>query len=485
MGKYISSLFEPTIKLEEQSLEDFSYGTAGYAPGENRSFESRGVTYPYVSLNSYTFGPKEIIRCEIDCTEFIPKLYLKVMLLSSGEFLSKSFPKDGDIVSIYIRGRDDLFKPIRNDYVITSVSTSTQPNTSSDGRGSYVTVAGELNIPGIYDEVIFMERGTSYNVMKDLAKSLGLGFATNEDNTDDEMNWINPNDSTLEFMKHITGAAWKDENSFFTFFIDMYYHLNFINVNDLISYDADTLLALAENTLTGAQFGDDEIKKALVEKCFTNHPNQRQNNFFMKRFKPINESSQISKTYGYAFNPIFYEHSGKEVWQLQAKSLITSGAEKEKIILRGKADDDSYNTLQKYNYVGIQHNGPDHNVHENFYFARAHNLMNNLEMDKLNVEVELNKFNLNIYRYENVPTIFFITNDVKRIKEQNMDVDPDPTKDTDEAVPIAVDKFYTGHYLIKGMTVEYAPSGDESELDAGINETLVLTRREWPSPTNA
>jgi len=487
MGKTIASLFEPTIELDEQVMTDYSYGSAGIDPSAYPANEFRGVDFPHINVNDYTFGAEEIMKFNIDCTGIVPKVFIKVVLATSGEFLSKSMPMDGDIVSVYVRGKDDLFKPIRNDYLITSVSTMATQDTSAEGAGSIISIEGDLNIPGLYDETIFSEQGTSFEVMKKLAEQMGLGFATNEDNTDDEMNWICANDTKLEFMKHVTGAAWKDETSFFTFFIDMYYHLNFVNVNDLITYDASTLLALAENTMSGGQYGEEETGKGLMEKCFTNHSNQRSSNFYVNNFKPINNSSQISKNYGYALNTIFYDHIGKEEWQLQAKSLVTEGAESQKVLLRGRANDDSYNNQQKYNYVGIQYNHSElenSNVHENFYFARAHNMMNNLEMDKVNLEVKINKFNLNIYRYENVPAIFFVTSDIKRMKELSDDEEQvDPTSDDPETVPIAVDRVYTGHYLVKGLTIVFSPTGQESPQDSGITETLVLSRREWPSPS--
>lgn len=482
IDNYIASIIEPTISLDEQSLTDFSYGSAGFRKSTYKSFESRSVDYPYLSINKYTFSREEILKCEIDCTNHIPRIYLKLILTASGEFLSRSFPKDGDLVSFYIRGRDDLFKPIRNDYLITSV-TSNSSNSSVEGRGMIINIEGELNIPGLYDENIYSIDGTSFDTMKFIAQRLGLGFATNETDTDDKMIWINPNVTSLEFMKDIVSAAWKDEYSFFTFFIDVYYNLNFINVNKLISYNADVLLALGENTISSGFYGDDKVSKGLAEKCFVNHPNQNQTNFFIKHYKPINNSSKIAKNHGYATNSIFYDHNEKRYWQLQAKSIITEGSGNERIILRGRAGDDSYNNQQKFRYDGIQYNNPSGNLHNHFYYARAHNLMNNIEMDKLNVEIELNKFNLNIYRYENIPVVLFITNDIKRIQQSNLNADPGiPFQNNEDAVPIALDRFYTGYYLIKGMKIKYCPSGDENITDSGINETLILTRREWPAP---
>jgi hypothetical protein len=483
MDNTIVSLFEPTIKLDELRLKDYSYGTVGGFPEQQqKSIEVRGVEYPHIQINEYIFGSNEILSMEIDTSDILPTIFLKVNLATSGEFLSTSFPKDGDLINLFIRGRDDLYKPIRNDYLITSVSTKTN-NATNEGKFSTIVINGELYVPGLYDELNYAESGTSYEVMKKTAKKLNLGFASNELSTNDDMIWLSAKDSYFEFLKHLIGCAWKDENSFFTFFIDIYYHLNFVNVNPLIKYDAEMLIALAEDPNTSAANNYEYVSKGLENKCLSNHPSSKRTQFFIQSFKPINNSSQIVKTYGYAFNATFFEHNTLRAWQLQGKSLITAGAEKDKILLRGRPFDTKYNTWQKYNFIGLQHSKPEHNTHENFLYSRVHNMMNNLEMDKLNVEAVLNKFNLNLYRYENIPAVFTVTNDLRRMKKLNADSDGDLT--SDDANTLAIDKFYTGFYLIKGFRINYRGVVDNPTGSSNFSQTLILSRREWPSPTGS
>ena len=478
----ISSLFEPSVDLIELKVADYSYRKDAPDASETspKDIEFRGVEYPHIQTEEYIFGAEEILNMTIDSTGILPKISLKVKLETSGIFFTTNFPKDGDLLSVYIRGRDDLFKPIRNDYLITNIDTVAGSQASPEGKGAILFFEGELYIPHLYDNINQAYKGTSFSVMEELAKELHLGFATNEDSTNDEMTWITFN-NRYELMKHISGAAWKDESSFFTFFIDVYYHLNFINVNTLIDYNADVLEALTEDPFTNAGIGDDTVSKGMTEKCINNHPERNNDNFYIKRFKPINRSSEISKKYGYALNIKFFDHESLELWELQAKSLITEGAENDKILLRGRPGDDSYNDQQIDKYIGIQHNKPDHNVHENFYFARAHNLMNNKELEKLNIEAVLNKFNFNLYRYENIPAVFFVTGDIRRIKELNVRMD-DEGKNED-GLSIAIDNFYTGFYLIKGLKIQFKPSiAGQAPRESSFTESLILTRREWPEP---
>ena len=48
-----------------------------------------------------------------------------------------------------------------------------------------------------------------------LADELNLGFASNEDDTSDVMNWINAYDTHFKFIQDVTAHVYKDANSFF------------------------------------------------------------------------------------------------------------------------------------------------------------------------------------------------------------------------------------------------------------------------------
>ena len=61
--------------------------------------------------------------------------------------------------------------------------------------------------------------GSSLNAMKACAKSLGLGFATNEDDTDDKQVWISGHSKLEEYINKTVRRAWKNEKSFFSFLV--------------------------------------------------------------------------------------------------------------------------------------------------------------------------------------------------------------------------------------------------------------------------
>ena len=59
-----------------------------------------------------------------------------------------------------------------------------------------------------------------------------MGFAFNDfDNTNDFQNWLSIGLSGEEFLTHLSEHAWKDETSFFSVWVDLYYNICFDNVN--------------------------------------------------------------------------------------------------------------------------------------------------------------------------------------------------------------------------------------------------------------
>lgn len=477
----IRSLFEPTLELDELAIIDNQYGSNGYTAGV-RPTEIHSVEFPFVQINGYTFLETEVVNLEIETMAFIPIIRITVSLGNNPQFLTTSFPKDGDLVSVFIRGRDDLFKPVRNDYLITSIqSIGTQ---SAEGAGTKLLIEGKLNVPGIYDETSFALSDTSLNVLKELAKDLGLGFATNVELTNDTMPWICANETSENFIKHVAECAWKDEDSFFTVFIDIYYHLNFINVNTQFADETEAMLGLSDNATLAALLSDQKTDKYEVKKIMSNNPNFLNSPFYIKSYKPINKSSDIARRYGYLYNLSFFEHNSLKNWEFPVEPLITEGSAKSKVLLKGRPGEDFYKSQQKNNYVGIQYSYPDHNVHENYYLAKVQNMMNLAEIEKMNLEVSVKRINLNFIRFEKVPLILTITNS-EFVAAKSDDQLQDEFSAEKFSEGLIVDKMYTGFYAIKGYRIKFKRQNpNEVALkNPPIEQIFLLTRREWPSVT--
>ena len=82
-----------------------------------------------------------------------------------------------------------------------------------------------MKIPLMHADVIQgFEAGNSFDHLIECAEGLGLGFASNEDATDDSMPRIIAQQGRDEFINQTTLSAYKDDESFFDTYIDLQYY---------------------------------------------------------------------------------------------------------------------------------------------------------------------------------------------------------------------------------------------------------------------
>jgi hypothetical protein len=497
----IRSLVDPAIPLDTMSIGDLDTGTseqsteaglAGYDKSIQQS-KDLGTNYPFVSINNYIFANTEIETFEINCNSFIPTVRMKAGVKSK-TFTSQAIPKDGDIMSVFIRARNNAFKPIRNDYRITSVR-STDGN--QEGRNAVFTISGELFVPHLYDEIIKSYKGTSYEVLKEIAKELQLGFASNDTETDDSQVWINPGGDYYNLINDIADHAWKDEKSFFNVFIDLYYNLNFVNVNNQFNESTDLdmqlLTNLKFNDSINAELMGKTLEKATgeVPKMLSNWEDLKGTSAYIHYFNMKNASNVVNQEHGYKTYTMFFEQNSEQYWSLFTDPLTTDGAEADKIILKGRATkpgapkEEYWKTQNRYRWEGIQYSAPEGNCHQKYNFAKNWNLRNNAELQKMYVEAQLENGNFNIYRGERLPLIIFVGGD---LRYQTVATPPEAGNVSAAYPPMLPDKFYSGYYMVSGMRINYSPQSKtvSSDINAGespgFTQTMVLTRREWPTP---
>lgn len=502
----IRSLIDPRIFLDELALNDVFLGTSDNIPPERRGQatghqeqNSLGTDYPLVSINSYVLKLEEIANFTIDCTLFTPRLFLQFDMLTTAAFTTQSMPKDGDLVNIFIRAKNDVFKPIRNDYVITSVDIG---KGGIEGMGARVTIVGDLWIPNIRDEVVRSYNGTSIEVLKQVCKDLKLGFASNETSTNDTQNWVCAGDDYYSFINHIVDHSWKTPRDFYKAYIDVYYHLNFVNVNNQFEGQGDLAAALLDSTLFKTYFSDDIGKGAEnqteIPKMLTNLENFQNTNFFVKQYQIKNNSSKVAEQFGYKTHAQFFDLKSLKYWDLYVDPLTSEGSEQNKIILKGRtfpkqggstepgaaSQEEFWKTQNKKVWLGVQ----SKNVHDNYLFSEIHNRRNRAELEKLFVEVDIPRWNPNVYNGERLPMVLLnLTDSLKKgVDAIGESADQPPNSD----VP-SIDQFYTGYYVTDGMKFVFeriGPGGEFSNAEKpefpkpDFRQTLTLRRREWPAP---
>jgi len=488
---------KPTIQLDELSLP----GNKG--ANAQKMEDVISVEFPLIKINEYFFNKDEIINMTIDCTEFLPKITLTTFNLDH-VFLSREMPKDGDIISVAIRNKTDLLKIIRNDYVITGVIV--EPNITSRKAPAKMTMYGELFIPSLKSQVNdFSFLGTSFEALKDIAKKYGLGFSTNEDNTDDKQIWLKANISADIYINNVINRAWKDDKSFYAGWIDVYYNLNFVNINkQLISSETEVDVAsISYNLDKGWLHGvdTDQEKTSPMVKVFSNALDFIHTSFYITSWRPINKSSRITFQLGTKMTCEMFEHnknlyenpSSQKYWAVTIEPTYNEQKTKSTILLRGRAayvPDPKNKDLQRANYsytklyekfpwLGVQYtiSNPDDdnsqwdgNHHRNYQVAIVKNLINNKELEKLNMHINVKGNNFNIIKGDKVPVVLI---KVDAIENQKIYQD---SKFTD-----MVDLFYSGWYIVKGFTLSWS-SSNENSIQSNYSQEFILTRREWPTP---
>lgn len=492
-GKRIWNVFKSTIVLDELSVQQ----TKG-AESQTQKVESlASAEFPLIKINDYFLSRNEIDHLIIDSTGKVPEVTLSVSFTDE-LFLSKNMPMDGDIISIAIQSKSDVLKPIRNDYVITGVRTTRK---KTDVASVSMTFFGKLFLPG-WDAYMGSEsiKGTSMDALKKVATDMGLGFNTNEEDTDDLQIWYSI-DTIAEIIDEITERAWKDEDSFFDWWIDIYYNLNFVNIQkQLLSGEEEVDdAALIGNVPSSYWWGTKSDKTVGGPKAFSNISSYRTSSFYITNWRPINNASRITFEYGTSSYCSFFEHhntlfsdpEAKKYWELEIPPDYDKDKLSTHIILRGRAQWDpstgdqsaranyNYNDIYKrVAWVGTQYtiSNPEEdntkwtgNQHRNYMRARVHNLINKVELEKLNVEIEVQGVNLNVIKGDKVPIVILKKDRLEALKVDN-----------DFRESEMLDRFYSGWFYVKGFTLSWSAQDDNILND--FSQSFLLTRREWPTP---
>ena len=207
---------------------------------KNNQPDKYAYRIPIVSIDNYRINPIDLTGFKLDYSGFIPTVMVE-FVDSSNDMLSTSVVKDGSIIKIYVGGNGDelYYKPIRQDFIITSVKKTGGGNQNYGGYFKY-RVYGKLNVPyGYRKESWCMGDCSAMQALFNLSVYTGLGFATNftRSNVPDVMRWTNDECNTyFDFMEEISGHACYSPNTFFTSFIDQHNVLNFMECHSLLSH---------------------------------------------------------------------------------------------------------------------------------------------------------------------------------------------------------------------------------------------------------
>ena len=501
------SEIKKTIRFDEMSIDNGPDPTT--EQGGNKKMDELGLVYPMIRINDMILSRSNIRSMTLSMNGFMPTISLNLMF-DNVNFISKNMPKDGDIISIFIRVDTAALTYLRDDFVITNCNVF---NATRGEMGSNISLSGRLFVEAFDSRTsIDAFAGSSKFVMKELAKKFGLGFAYNDfDDTNDFMNWIQCRETTQTFIENIINHAWKNETSFFKAWIDLYYNICFVNVNKFLlstenEEEVDITFATNIMNMYNQLAADTSVGSARMSvKVLTTMTEFKNTPFFIRRWNPINRSSAISMSTGYSTSSFTFKHNQNIInrgdyncfEELTNIPAYDQNKTDSFILLRGRTkyeagkNPDNEQARVNHEYIGtynrVEWTGVEYvmsdddnkkspnewsgNVHKNYNRAPHHNTQNLNELNKMYLEVTCEGLNLQIMKGERIPVIIGFTNSFENDMYNNATGNDEPRQ---------INKFYSGYYIIDSVEYVYNPMSNEGVSPYTTN--YILKRREWPAP---
>lgn len=417
--------------LEKLKLDPIVIDTTTLTPDQVKDAQNSAGVEPKVYYHNVEFSVENIKSMVIRSTTFLPEIEI-AFNDPTNIMLEKGFPTDNDIISVFVPSRSEMIKPIRADFkiltfVIDTVGTSV---------ASY-TITGILNIGYMFvNEYRAYPGKTSWDVLKDIAMQCGLGFKSNIENTQDNMNWINTGLNVMEIVQDVTLHSWNGEASFMWCYVDLHYHLCYIDVEAALR--DDTVNKGVINT-TMSKLGEN-IPEVVDEIVLSNDSGAMATNGFFSKSIIINKSTAVSLDQGYKCAAYYYDRSGN--WEKKAgsfltfeiDSLTTPGSESTSLIMKGRPtnDEEFFKSNIGLDYVGKIDTD---NVHSEYAYAKVQNTHNINNMEKVSQTITMPNHNMNLKRFEKV-----------KVRMSN---------GTDRPTLNEVNERLSGQWLVIGLTYSF------------------------------
>ena len=482
----ILKTLDPKIQLPKfEQLDLESNGSKNkIKDGELSGFTQRlGEKIPLIRIGNLKVEQSSIISVSVYQTGIVPTVHVSIVDMN-GTFTSTSFPKTNPLITIYVASTHPKLKSFYQSFLITGIQSI--PLGQAAIRYDFI---GELYVPNLTGNFIkSYSNMTSDQALKKIAEELNLGFASNEDTTNDSMTWINPNLTYREFIKQIADHAYKTDTGFFECFIDRYYVLNLVNIEKQFTgefvpdngYPANYQGWADHDNIENPYGGigiDNTIPLVISNSALVDSGSE----LLITDFSLIGDNGEILKYEGFRKRMVSYKHG-------EANPLLTFFVEP--ISSQSTGDDSQYQKPQidyivnseVVKWMGIDYS----NTHIHYKFAKLLNYHNRLENEKTLLRVKLNGFNQNIVRGSRLPV------QLVKSKEATLNasvLSDDATSGTTPIVkfgnstgidPEALDPYLSGYYYVKEISYHF--NGLSKERSAYTTE-LILSRKNWiPEP---
>jgi len=416
-------------------------------------------TLPYVVVNGITIESKDIHYFKLHNDRYFPELEM-TFEDPTNRIWDSGFPLDQQIVSILIKSNSELLMPIRMDFWIYEFNSV--KNKGGEVEDKKYNLYAKLNVPFIIKNASF--KGSSYDVLKQIAEEAELGFASNIDSTNDNMTWINCGiDYVREHIPEIVQRSYISDNTFAWAYIDFWYNLNYIDIEKQLKESTDGAKTVDPNaSVTG--------KDNMIPLLLSNHPNYRATNLYIEKFNLLNNSTEINQKLGYKPHIYYYSTIERVITDVLLDTISTKGDNSDKIVLKGQPDNNNFALDQQKNYfLGKVDTS---NAHENYLYAEQLNLHNMEFLQNISMTVILKNINFQLYRFQPIK--------IELYKLRELDSSLNPVSPADVSDAKDVDKYklnerLSGDWLIVGINYTHVKKGLSP---ARLVQEVTLVRRD-------
>ena len=409
--------------------------------------------YPYIVIKGLVLPTDFTTKIVLHNDQFIPKIEI-FFKEPTFKLIDPLFPIDDEIISLFIQSSSESLMPVRMDFKITEFNAVV-----TEDDMNYV-ITGLLNVNYLYLQESYVKNETSFNLLRTLAKKAGLGFASNIDDTNDLMPWINTYGTNMDFIQSVVRNSYKSDNSFMLSYVDFYYNLNYVDIETQLN---DEISGAKGISFASTYFKDK--RDILTDIIFTDHPDKINTNFYISKYNLINNSTAINLDIGYRKYVSYYD----KVDSVRYEFIVDTLSQSDNVILKGGVGEKSelYENLMSGEYLGVI---DVDNVHPNYLYAQVLNKQNLDFLQKVRMKITLKSMNFNVYRFQKVEVKLY------KLKELNLDKTPEINEDTIENNPIDFDeqrlnRRLSGEWLIIGINYTFNKHG-------GFMQEITLTRRE-------
>ena len=462
----ITVIDRPSIKLKEIV---FDINKEGNEDTKIKEFSKDIGRYPYVEIGNLTVQSDQMIQLQLFNDQFLPRLYIQFRD-TSGQLIDPLFPIDDTIIKVFIQADSEVLMPVRMDFKITDIN----PIKSKPGDNYDIVfgLSGILDVSYLYSTFFTSHEDTSFNILKELAKEAGLGFASNIEDTDDKMIWINPADQYLEYIQNIIKHSYRSQESFMYAYVDFYYNLNYVDMETALSEDIEDQKGMNGNNYF---FDTDKEEETTTDLILTNHPDRASTNVYIDKYNLINRSTAINLEIGYLYYMSYYETDGNILYKLVLDNISTPGKDNSGIIMKGGIGEVS--EMQSYSadseFIG---KSDADNMHPYFLYSLKHNENNLKYLQKVKLKITINKVNFNLYRFQKINVNFYKTNQLDErdltvnktriVSEKEIDKNVGKIDDEDK-----LNQRLSGEWLITSINYTF-------NKRSGFEQDVTLVKRE-------